>query len=313
LNAVKILGVSLVLTLVISVILLATLLPSVIAPNNASLNYKNVTVRTQVNITNSKPEVINVTVYDLLNSSNKNITVIAGGFKNVECNATLRDWNGFNDIVYVNATLWNLVGSSYVAVDNNNTHYTNYSCNTSGNGGGYYVNWICDFNVLYYANNGTWVCNITVMDNQSTTGFGNGTTIFYPVYALNVSDGINYGNAAVQDFSNNATANITNIGNMNINVTVEGYGGTRGDGLAMNCSLGGNITINNERFATASVDWSGKTPLNGTPQMLANLTLQKQFDSNVLSNTTYWQLYIDSANNPGGNCTGYIIFTAVTS
>ena len=111
----------------------------------------------------------------------------------------------------------------------------------------------------------------------------------------------------------NVTANITNFGNMAINITVEGYGARRGDGLAMNCSLGGNITVGNERFSAADVDWSSKTPLNSSPQLLSNLTLLKQNDSNMITNTTYWQLYINSTNNPGGNCTGYIIFTAVAS
>lgn len=27
-------------------------------------------------------------------------------------------------------------------------------------------------------------------------------------------------------------------------------------------------------------------------------------------NTTYWQLFADSTNNPGGNCSGYVLFTA---
>jgi hypothetical protein len=313
LNAVKVFGVSIVLTFVVGVILLATLLPNVIAPNTVGANYKNVTVRTQVNITNSRPEVINVSIYELVNASNKNITLAAGGFKDVICNATLRDWNGFNDIIYANATLWNTAASTYNASDNNNTHYTNSNCTNTGNGAGYYVNYACNFTIIYYANNGTWNCNVTVMDNQSTTGVGNGTSVFYPVYALNVTDGIDFGNAAVQDFTGNVTANITNIGNMAINVTVEGYGANRGDGLAMSCGLGGNITVGNERFATANVDWSSKIPLSSSPQMLPNITMQKQINSTVLTNTTYWQLYIDSTNNPGGNCTGYVIFTAVAS
>jgi hypothetical protein len=151
------------------------------------------------------------------------------------------------------------------------------------------------------------------MDNANTTGIGSGNNTFYPVYALNVTDGIDYGAVAVEDWTGNITANITNLGNMAINVTVEGYGARKGDGLAMNCSLGGNITVGNERFSTENVDWGFKIPLNGSSQALSNLTLLKQNDSTVVTNSTYWQLYIDSTNNPGGNCTGYVIFTAVAS
>jgi len=306
----KFVPVLIVLTLIL---VLAVILPLGMAPNNVSSNYKNVTVRTQVNITNSRPEVLNVTVSEAVNVSNRNITINAGGLKDVTCNATLRDWNGYTDITLVNvvnATLWNTYSSTLNSSDDNATHYTNMNCTNAGNGAGFYVNYICNFTVVYYANNGSWMCNVIVMDTQNTTGFGNGSTIFYPVYALNITDGIDYGGVPAQDFSGNVTANLSNFGNMPINVTVEAYGAKRGDGLAMNCSLGGNITVVNERFSTTAADWSSKTPMTGGLQLLPNLTLSKQINSTVIVNSTYWQLYIDSANNPGGNCTGYIIFTA---
>jgi len=292
---------------------LVLLLPLGVAPNNVSANYKNVTVWTHVNITNSRPEVLNITFQDSANTSLKNITLNAGGLKDVQCNVTVRDWNGFNDIVYLNATIWYAPTSNISAPNDNNTHYTNSSCSLNGSISAYVGWYVCDFNVIYYANNGTWMCNATVIDNASTNGTGMGNGTFYPVYALNVTDGIDYGNAAVESFAGNVTANITNLGNMPINITVEGYGAGRGDGLAMNCSLGGNITVSNERFATANVAWALKTPLTGNSQPLSNLTMLKQNSTALITNSTYWQLYIDSTNNPGGNCTGNIIFSAVAS
>jgi len=302
-----------VLVILSFVIVLVLVLPLGVAPNNASANYKNVTVWTRVNITNSRPEVLNVSFQEVSNASLKNITINAGSSKTIYCNITVRDWNGFNDITYLNATIWHVATANYSTTDNNNSHYVNTSCVYNASTSTYIGWYICGFDVLYYANNGTWICNATVMDTVNTTGFGFGNSTFYPVYALNVTDGIDYGNAAVEDFTNNVTANITNLGNMPINVTVEGYGAKKGDNLAMNCSLGGNITVSNERFSTTDVDWTSKIPLNGSSQMLSNLTLVKQNDSSLITNSTYWQLYIDSTNNPGGNCTGYIIFTAVAS
>lgn len=288
------------------------MLPLGIAPNNISSNYKNSTVQTHANITNSKPEILNVTIYEYLNSSARNITISAGSLKTVYCNFTVRDWNGYNDILALNASLWNTFASNFSANDDNNTHYTNRSCDlnasTTGNEGWF----VCAFDVLYYANNGTWMCNATIVDMSNYTNSASGTTIFSPVYALNVTEGIDYGNIAVEEYSVNATANITNIGNMLINVSVEGYGARRGDGLAMNCSLGGNITVSNQRFAASDVNWTSKTSLSNTAQMLQNLTMSKQNNSENLSfNSTYWQIYINSTNNPAGNCTGYVIFTAV--
>jgi len=306
----KVFSVFIILSFVVALVLL---LPLGIAPNIVGANYKNVTVWTHVNITNSRPEILNITFQDATNTSLRNITINAGGFKTVYCNVTVRDWNGFNDITYLNATLWHAATSSYSAADNNNSHYTNNSCILNASISAYVGWYVCAFDVIYYVNNGTWICNATIMDIVNATGVGLGNSTFYPVYALNVTDGIDYGNVAVEDFTGNVTANITNLGNMPINVTVEGYGARRSDGLAMNCSLGGNITVNNERFSVADVDWTSMTPLTSSSQLLSNLTLLKQNDSTMITNSTHWQLYIDSTNNPGGNCTGNIIFTAVAS
>ncbi|MGV8150818.1 MAG: hypothetical protein ACP5NV_03770 [Candidatus Woesearchaeota archaeon] len=296
------------------ILIIAAILPLIKADNIVGNNYRNVTVRTYVNITNSKPEVLAVTIFQESNVSLRNITLSAGSTRIVTCNASLRDWNGYTDIVSVNATLWDVTNAQYSDPDNNNTHYTNSSCTNSGNGVNFTVNYVCQFPVYYYANNGTWNCTVLIADTYNKTGNRSNSTIFYPMYALNVTDGIDYGNVGVEDFSANKTANITNFGNRAINVTVEGYGAVRGDGLAMNCSLGGNIAVAHERFSLTDVDWSSRTPLSSSPQLISGLTIPKQtLPGTMMTNTTYWQLYVDSTNNPGGNCSGYVIFSAEAS
>jgi hypothetical protein len=99
---------------------------------------------------------------------------------------------------------------------------------------------------------------------------------------------------------------------MPINITVEGYGVTRGDGLAMNCSLAGNITVDNERFSIVpGTAYAAKTQLTSNLGGVAipGLTMPKQINSTLRENSTYWQLYIPP--NPAGNCTGNILFTAI--
>jgi len=279
------------------------------AANQHDSNYKNVTVWTHVNITNSKPEILALQVFQETNVSQKNITLNAGSTRLVVCNATIRDWNGYADVVLVNATLWDTRNSTNNATDNNNTHYTNYNCTNSGNGANYTVNYICNFSVYYYANNGTWSCNATAMDTYNKTGYMGNTTIFYPLYALNVTDGIDYGNVAVEDTSFEKVANVTNFGNMPINLTLEGYGVRQGDGLAMNCSLSGNITVDNEKYSTVSGAFGTKTALTSSSIMVTSFTILKQtLPSTQIINSTYWQLYIPT--NPAGNCTGFVIFTA---
>ena len=293
---------------------LVFVLPSGIAPNLIGTNNKNVTVTTFVNITHSKPEVLNVTVYEAINLSNRNITINAGSTKTVYCNATLRDWDGFNDITKVNATLYYMPTSNHTAFDNNNSHYTNSTCTLNGTGPIGYLGWfICSFDVQYFANNGTWSCNMTIVNSWNYTNYGSNTTIFYPVYALNVTDGIDYGGVSVYSFSNDTIANLTNLGNMAINVTVEGYGAKRGDNLAMNCTVNGNISIENEHFSlTNGTNYDLKTNLTSTLGGLTipGLTMPKQtISGSPIVNLTYWQLYIPP--NPAGNCTGAIIFTAI--
>jgi len=284
------------------------------AANQHDTNYKNVTVRTNVNITNSKPEVLGISISPDINFSQKNITLNAGSLRVVVCNVSLRDWNGYTDIYLVNATLWDVKNSQQNTVDDNNTHYTNYNCTNAEDGVNYTVDYYCNFSVYYYANNGTWNCSVMVTDTAQTSGLKGNTTYFYSIYALNVTDGIFYGNAAVEDYTINTTANVTNFGNMPINITVEGYGSKQGDGLAMNCSLGGNITVDNERFSLYDTAFSSRTVLNSSPVNVNGLTVLKQTVPNTLmTNSTYWQMFINSTNNPGGNCSGYVIFTAMAS
>ncbi|MGV8086061.1 MAG: hypothetical protein ACP5N1_00365, partial [Candidatus Woesearchaeota archaeon] len=78
-----------------------------------------------------------------------------------------------------------------------------------------------------------------------------------------------------------------------------------------NCSLSGNITVSNERFALSSgVAFGSKTSLASTSVLVSGLTMPKQTLHNTyIVNSTYWQLYIPP--NPAGNCTGYVIFTAL--
>ncbi len=304
------------LALLSAFILFAIIASVTHAANLIGSNNRNVTVHTTVNITNSKPEITAVTVFQETNISLRNITLSAGSTRIVTCNATVRDWNGYNDIINVNATLYDMINSNNDAADDNNTHYTNANCTNGGNGVNYTVNYLCTFNVYYYANNGTWNCNTTAMDNATKIGWNANTTVFYPLYALNVTDGIDYGNVAVEDYSATVTANVTNFGNRPINVSVEGYGVTRGDGLAMTClafgAPSGNITVANERFSASNVAWGSKIPLTSTAQNISGLTVDKQtVPGTLMLNTTYWQLYIPA--NPGGNCTGYVIFQAESS
>jgi hypothetical protein len=239
------------------------------------------------------------------------VTLNAGMTRLVTCNATVRDWDGHNNVILVNASIWHVSTSNYSEDDNNNTHYTNASCTKGTTTGLYDAEYICQFEVYYYANNGTWDCNVTANDFYNKTGSLTNSTTFYPLYALNVTDGIDYGNMQVDDTSiTSVDANVTNLGNMAINISLEGYGTTRGDNLAMACDIFGNITVDNERYSLDSgTTWDLMTNLTSAPQLITNLTMPKQTATDTqIVNSTYWRLYIPP--NPAGNCTGYVIFSA---
>ncbi|MBR9702856.1 hypothetical protein GOV10_02380, partial [Candidatus Woesearchaeota archaeon] len=267
-------------------------------------NYRNISVDTQVNITNSNPVITSISL-----SEPANITLNAGGTYTLECNVSVRDYNNWDDIDTVNATLLR-EGTAYGAALNNNTIYRNSSC-TRYQQGGFYANYTCAFDVLYYSEPGAWNCSVYVNDSYDVQHNATNQTHIDGFLALNVTTLIDYGQMDIGQTSLNKTANITNFGNLPINVSVYGYGATGGDGLAMVCTVG-NIPIVNEKYSPVLTDdFAAKVSLSGTPTQIVALTTPKQTTNNQVINTTYWQLYIPP--NPAGLCNGTVVFQAEAS
>lgn len=272
-------------------------------------NYRNISVDTTVNITNSKPEVL---IVDIDNGIS-NITLNAGSTRLVTCNSTVLDYNGGNTIANVTAVFYDGNSVNHTMPEDNNSMYYNTSC-LEQSVNGYYANYTCTFVVEYYANaSNNWICNVTANDvydfNGIDYGWNYNTTEINTLYALNVTSLIDYGDLAVEDTSTAQEANITNFGNVAINVSVYGYGVTPGDGLAMNCDVG-NITIANEKFSLNQtgdfvVDY---TSLSSVAQDIG-LTIPHQLnDSQQEINSTYWRLFVPP--NPFGVCNGTVVFQA---
>lgn len=265
-------------------------------------------VTTKVNVTNAYPEILQVKLA-------QNIIPNAGTTKTVDCNITARDWNGYTNIVNVNATFWDNNSAVFGDPDNNLTHYTNSSCrNTSQNG--YYVNFTCSFSIYYYVNNGTWVCNATIIDQSNFTANNKNSTTILSYYALNATPILDFGDMVLSNTSTNITINMSNIANSNINVSVRGYGGTNqvtGAGYAMICQVG-NITIDNLKYSINPLDdWGAKTALTSVSTNISGLMINRTFDGTLFTNSTYWQLYTDPTNAPWGACNGTIELTAVAA
>ena len=228
------------------------------------------------------------------------ISLIAGTTFITWCNASVIGASNFN------ATLIHS-SSNQLFADDNNTHYTNTSCIFSELG-----NYSCSFNLLYHANNGSWNCNFTASSYEAVN-WSNITTNVDTLSAIEIlPDLIEYGNVNSGNISSLIPVNISNMGNVLLNLDLFAYGAFINDSLALNCTLG-NLTYENQKVSTnsslnfdAMINVSGSTTI---PTMLS-LGLQKRITTPSY-NTTFWRLNIPPG--PQRNCSGTVVFTAILS
>ncbi len=242
------------------------------------------------------------------------IDLTIGGIKIVLCNATVTDNDNITDIAGVNATLYHS-SSTYNSSDDNNDHYTNTSCkliSSTQYTGGY----SCSFPMQYYSNNGSWTCNLTVIDLYNDTDSVQTDTTVNDLIALNLSTSlIDFGNLAVGNTSpEDVNLTIANLGNKDINITLKGYGVSDGDGLAMECAKD-NISIGYERYSTSfGKDYSAMTNLTSGYQQIINFTLPQRTNDTYYGsdrNATYWKISIPLGVN--GKCNGSITVLAIST
>jgi len=303
---------------IIVLILLGIVSLSFSMENVDGLNITNETVIARVNVSNTFPNLYLVRITSPLDINN-NIDLTAGNTTTLLCNGTFQDANGFDDVTKVNATLYfDNVGSN--ASDNNMTHYSNSSCGTcpavpgSGNQNG---TCSCQFAVQYYANYGNWRCNMTVTDTGLLESTYNSTTFFMnEVVGIDLYNlTIDYGPLSVTSTSQNIPENVSNVGNVPINITVRGYGGTNeteGINVTMICETGANITFGNQRYSTVnSTAFDDMRNLTNQTTMVPALTIPTRTNGTTAgnsTNTTFWKLRIPIG--PSGICNGTIIFGA---
>ncbi|MFH0876367.1 MAG: hypothetical protein V1859_10600 [archaeon] len=265
----------------------------------------NQTLNMTVNITNAAPDVRSVVCPSTINLE-------AYGNMSFICNVTVFDYD--NNTESVNATFFYFQNRTNEP-DNKNTHYTNTTCTTNDENDTE-MEFACGFNVIYFANNGTWRANATAIDSNAAaaTNISNAVTI-NPLVAIYipVNTVLRFGDLTFGDTSTDKEANITNAGNIAVNLSVSGYGLALGDNLAMVCEEG-NIPATYVRYnITSGQDWNiGMTPLTGSGVMMRDLYVSKATDENIISqNTTFFKLKVPLS--AGGVCQGNLLFTASLS
>lgn len=271
-------------------------------------------------ILNSPINVTSVTVDDSITSPPNQIDLITASTRLVTCTSVMHDPDGGR--VYNASARFFYSGSTYLAIDDNNTHYTNSSCFVNSSYGAKNLSQvICTFNVWYYANSGNWSCVMKGYDNLSMPGNGSASTFVNPLLSVGVQSKINFGLVFAKNVSNEVSVNVTNYGNVKVNLSLYGYGGTPGDNLAMNCTKGSGIPINNERYNLTQSN-PGNLTLSQFDSTYDNLSsnytvrnfgLSKRTNNmeNNAVNFTYWRIYLPPSVS--GNCTGSVVFGASTS
>lgn len=302
--------------------------------HGAPADNQNVTVL--LNVSNTEPTVYEVFLDDLIPSPTEKISLTAGEYREVLCNATAYDYNGQDDIHNATADLFaSGAGTTFIRPLNNASYYRNNTCLETRNIAGTTTNRtiICRFRMEYFAFNTTWTCNMTVRDFGGSqlsslkvflNSTGSDTAEVNQLLAINLTTTtVEYGNLSVTETSSEQNINITNVGNVKTNLTVLGYGGpnktkdlTNINFTSFTCDLN-NITLGQHRFSNVSgVTWPNMINLTYNASFIANVTLQNRTNATNPTvegalNTTYWRVRVPLG--VGGNCNGTIEFAATTA
>ncbi len=271
---------------------------------------------------NSPPLIEDVIVDDDFKIPANEIDLLPATTKEITCIANITDYDGENDLKNISMVFFDSSYSHGIG-DDNNYHYTNDSCYLNSSFGNQnQIQAICKFNIDYYSNPGTWNCYVEVYDNLSISKNSTDQTSINTLLALGVDGPVDFGEINSKNISNEIILNVTNYGNVQVNLSLSGYAVNEGDGFAMNCSLGDmNISIEYEKFnLTSSNPGAGDlSSFNDVYENLSsdvkvkkfNLNYRQDDTENKAVNSTYWRIYVPEG--AGGSCQGNIVIGAVQS
>lgn len=276
---------------------------------------------TAPNITiNTPPTSINLTIEDALTSPQNEIDLTPASTTYATCSGVLQDPEGGSSIQSVVAEFFSSSSSSG-SPDDANDHYTNSTCqinSTYGTSEQVMIN--CSFEIEYYAGFGSWQCQINATDNYSASTLASDTTTINTLLALGVDPVIEFGAIDNEKVGLEIETKVTNYGNVKMNLTLNGYGSTPGDGNAMECGSP-DIPIDYIKFNLTTSN-SGDLTLSEFEATYQNLTTNptthtfnldsKQNDlGGEVNASTYWRVYVPQGVSNG--CTGNIVFGATQS
>lgn len=277
-------------------------------------------------VTNALPSAGSVSV----DSGAGSVTLLENTTQTVTATFTVSDNNGCEDIDShgANDTIavfhrTNVASGSGCSADDDDCYAMSCSkANCTGGGADLIYDFTCTAAVQFHAdptdagsaNEATeWTATAIPRDNAGTDGTTATDTIeIATLTALNVTSSIAYGSLALNADTGSAdqTTTVTNTGNEQIDIQLDGYGASDGDGYSMACTVG-TIAIGQERYDTAtSTAWSSKTQLTDTATTLSSFNLAKKTNG-ASTKDVYWGFGLP-ATGVGGSCSGTVQFTAVS-
>ncbi len=269
---------------------------------------------------NTPPTFINLTIEDTLTSPQNEIDLTPASTTPVTCSGIIQDYEGGSSIQSAYAEFFSS-SSAFGNPDDNNIHYTNSSCQINESyGTSIQAEVSCGFQIEYYAEPGLWQCQINTTDNYSSSTLTSDATNINTLLALAVNSPMEFGEVSAQEVSQEISANITNYGNIQINLTLNGYGQNPGDGNAMECGTN-DIQIDYMKFNLTASNSSNLTKqefetiyqnLTTSPTTYNfNLNSRQNDLSNEANKSTYWRIYLPQGISSG--CSGNVVFAATQS
>ncbi len=254
----------------------------------------------------SPPNITNIIIEPAINLE-------AGTTKNVDCNFTVSDGSGLSSISMVNATLYEANNADPSSPLDRNFHYINDTC-TVNSFSGISVNYTCSFDVSYYANNGSWICNASIIDNINLSFSRAVDTHVNTLLAVFVpQDTLDYGSVDKGTISNERNVTIYNYGNMNVSVSVYGYAINETNTNAVSCSQGGSVPLYYEKYSIyENSNFNDMANLTNESQIINQFSLLQRTQDTMFGsdrNQTFWKMFIPTSTQKGP-CSGFIVFKA---
>ena len=241
------------------------------------------------------------------------IALSAGNNVTIWCNSTITDTDGYANVSGANATLWDPAATTEGGSDDFNNHYTNSSCVLSG-GVDNDTNAACSFQMHYSANAVDWTCKIIATDGEGTGSNNVATMTVNTLKAIGVTTPMTFPEQALGSTTTNGNEQnivVSNLGNVEVDISLDGYGSSNSDGKSMSCSHG-TIVLANLKYNTSSVQsFSNMTELTDDPVTLTDFNLAAESTDGVASTkSVFWKIQIPDTS-VGGSCSGHVIVVGV--